>query len=288
MRRLWSTGIVVVSLAALATSCGRPPKARQYALRGQIIGIDAGKAELLVKHEDIKGFMPGMTMPFEVDERRLMDGLEPGDLIAAKLIVTEDEARLTSIEKTGSAPLDTLPPAPAARSGFELLKPGEEVPDARFVDQSGGERRLAAFRGHAVALTFIYTRCPVPTFCPFMDRQFGAVQRSLKRRPELGGRVRLLSISFDPANDRPPVLEAHARSLRADQRIWSFLTGDRDEIDRFAARFGVTVIREENARDITHNLRTAIIDPAGKLVKVYSGIDWTPEQVVSDLAQAAH
>ena len=119
-----------------------------------------------------------------------------------------------------------------------------------------------------------------------MDRHFATIQRALKGDPRLRSRVRLLSISFDPAHDTPAVLKAHAKTLAADPTLWSFLTSDRDDIDRFAARFGVTVIREENTRDITHTLRTAIIDPSGKLVKVYTGVEWTPQQILGDLEAA--
>jgi protein SCO1/2 len=136
-------------------------------------------------------------------------------------------------------------------------------------------------------LTFIYTRCPIPTFCPLMDRNFAAVQRKLKEDAALAPArrsVHLVSISFDPVTDTPPVLKKHARTLDADPKIWTFFTGDRDEVDKFAARFGVSVARSPaDARDITHNLRTAIIDRSGRLVKVYTGNEWTPDQLIADL-----
>jgi len=96
--------------------------------------------------------------------------------------------------------------------------------------------------------------------------------------------VRLVTVSFDPVTDTPAVLKAHAKQLNADLARWTFLTGDRDEIDRFAARFGVSISRAMNdARDITHNLRTAIVDGEGRIVKVYTGNDWSPKQVLADL-----
>jgi protein SCO1/2 len=132
-------------------------------------------------------------------------------------------------------------------------------------------------------MTFIYTRCPLPTFCPLMDRHFATLQKALKADPAMNG-VHLVTVSFDPATDTPAVLKQHAKSLDADLTRWTFLTGDRDEVDQFAARFGVSVGRALNdARDITHNLRTAIIDANGTLVKVYTGNDWSPDQVLADL-----
>src|SRR5207248_1688346 len=157
----------------------------------------------------------------------------------------------------GQAPLEKPPadaPAPSASSGFELLKPGEAVPDAAFVDQSGTRRRFSSFKGTPVVMTFIYTKCPLPTFCPLMDRHFSALQKTLKEDPALS-RVHLATVSFDPVTDTPPVLKAHAKKLGADLDRWTFLTGDRDDIDQFGARFGVSVSRAVNdPRDITHNL----------------------------------
>ncbi len=179
-----------------------------------------------------------------------------------------------------------MPPPAQASAGFELLKPGEEIPNQLLIDQDGQPRPLSTLRGHRVALTFIYTRCPMPDFCPLMDRHFATIQREIKATPELAD-VRLLSVSFDPQFDTPPVLKAHAKKYEADPQVWSFVTGDRDEITRFAARFGVSVERaEQNPIDITHNLRTAIIDPQGRLVKVHTGNSWTPADIVADLKAA--
>jgi protein SCO1/2 len=134
-----------------------------------------------------------------------------------------------------------------------------------------------------VVLTFIYTSCPMPTFCPLMDRHFARIQSRLKTDPSLE-RVHLISVSFDPITDTPAVLNKHATELGADPKYWTFLTGDRDAIDQFAMRFGVSVSRDLNdPKNITHNLRTAIIDPRGAFVKAYTGNEWTPEQVLTDL-----
>ena len=121
-----------------------------------------------------------------------------------------------------------------------------------------------------------------------MDRHFVALQEHLQDDPALK-HVHLVTVSFDPITDTPPVLKKHARELKADLTRWTFLTGDRDDIDQFAARFGVSVSRaQNNARDITHNLRTAIVSPEGKLVKVYTGNEWTPDEILADLKPVAN
>jgi len=274
-------GGIIVSLV-LATACSRAPEPKHYELKGQVLGVKAESREVLIKHEDIQGFMPGMTMPFTVRDAKLLEGLQPGDLVTATLVVGDAEAHLSSVKKTGYAKLEVLPP-PDASSGFELLETGDAVPDQLLIDQDGKPRPLSTLRGHRVALTFIYTRCPMPDFCPLMDRNFQAIQRQIKKTPALSD-VRLVSVSFDPQFDTPPVMKAHAHRLEADPLIWTFVTGEREEITRFAARFGVSVERaEQNPIDITHNLRTAIINAEGRIVKVHTGNSWTPADILADL-----
>jgi len=274
-----------ISAAALvlAAACSRGPAPRQYELNGQILGIKPEEREVLIKHHDIKGFMPGMTTPFKVADAALLEGREPGDLVTATLVIAGNDAHLSTLTTTGAAPLDVPPPPPTAGSGFELLKHGEVVPDQLLIDQDGKPRPLSSLRGHRIALTFTYTRCPMPNFCPLMDRHFAALQREIKKTPALAD-VRLLSVSFDPQFDTPRTLKAHASTLEADPLVWNFVTGERDEIARFAARFGVTIERDEqNPIEITHNLRTAILDPQGRLVKVHTGNSWTPTDLLVDL-----
>lgn len=277
-----SGGIIVALVVAAAGACSRAPEPKRYELKGQVLGVKPEAQEVLIKHEDIQGFMPGMTMPFRVREGKLLNGLEPGDLVTATLVMSGTDAHLSAVTKTGHAELDVPPPA-AATSGFELLRDGETVPDQLLIDQNGKPRPISAFRGHRVALTFIYTRCPMPDFCPLMDRNFQAVQREIKKTPALAD-VRLVSVSFDPQFDTPPVMKAHAERLEADPLIWTFVTGEREEIGRFAARFGVNIERaEQNPIDISHNLRTAIIDAEGRVVKVHTGNAWTPADILADL-----
>jgi protein SCO1/2 len=285
MRALALFPMVFVVLGA---ACAGGGDQRQYTLQGQVLSVAADRREANIKHEEIPGFMPAMTMPYKASDTRQFEQLAAGDLITATLVVVSNDAYLKDVKKVGEAPIEKAPQAaPSASSGFELLSPGEVVPNARFVDQDGKTRDLASFRDSTLVVTFIYTRCPIPTFCPLMDRHFVAIQNKLKTEPALR-RVQLVSVSFDPIADTPPVLKKHAATLGADPKYWTFLTGQRDEIDRFAARFGVTVTRETTAPlEISHNLRTAIVDAKGALVKAYSGNEWTPDQLLADLRHVA-
>jgi protein SCO1/2 len=286
---VFSRGLLAgtVLLAALTAACGGASD-RRYDLKGQVLSLSADRMEASVKHEEIPDFMGAMTMPYRVRDAKEYAGLEPGDLITATLVVESNGAYLTGVTRVGNAPIEKAPDAaPPASSGFELLKPGEAVPMTPFVDQDGKPRTFESFKGSTVVLTFIYTSCPMPTFCPLMDRHFAAIQEKIKADPALK-HVHLVTISFDPVTDTPAVLKKHAETLGADRTRWTFLTGDRDEVDRFAMRFGVSIARAlTDPIDISHNLRTAIVDGSGRLVKAYTGNSWTPAEIVADLGKGA-
>ena len=204
-------GSAAVLLLVTVTACSAGSR-RDYELSGQVVAVDRNRKEITIKHGDIKGFMPGMTMPFTVRDESLLDGKAPGDLVNATLVVEEAQGYLSAITKTGHAPLAEPSPAPA---GFDLLETGEAVPDFTFVDAAGSTRRLSDWRGRTVAVTFIYTRCPLPDFCPLMDRHFASVQRQALADPALRDRFHLLSVSFDPVYDTPAVLRAHAERSKS-------------------------------------------------------------------------
>ena len=270
--------------SGFAIGCGSETDTRRYPLKGQIIARDTGRQELTVKHEDVPGFMPGMTMPFRVPDAAEFASVAPGDLVTATLVVEETAGYLTAITRTGTAP---LPPETKAGPRPRIIEPGTEVPDVTVTDQSGTTRTLSDWRGKVVALTFIYTRCPVPDFCPRMDRNFAAAQRLLAADPALAGRVHLLSVSFDPEYDTPEILRGHAARAGADPALWSYVTGTKDAIDPFAAVFGVAIMRDDKPmQEILHNLRTAVIGKDGRLVTILNGNEWKPEDLVAAIREA--
>ncbi|MDP1569914.1 MAG: SCO family protein [Vicinamibacterales bacterium] len=269
----------VLTLAACAPAAAPP---REYELAGQVLAVRAESNEILIRHGDIKDFMPGMTMPFRVRDQALLGGVAPGDLVTATLVVGDEASYLSAITRTGSAPLPEDATGFPAGTGVHILQPGDEVPDTALSDQEGDEVRLPDWRGQAVAVTFIFTRCPLPEFCPLMDKRFAEIQQGAAADRALAGRVRLLSVSFDPDFDTPEVLKAHAGRLGADPAVWRFATAPVDIVDRFAAEFGVNVIRETDG-GITHTLRTAVIGPDGRMVSVYSGNLWTAAEILDDL-----
>lgn len=276
----------MLGLAIAGAGCQREPASRTYQLTGQVLAVKTATNQILVKHDDIPGFMPAMTMPYAVKDPALIKDRVAGDLITATLSVDPDLAHLTAITKTGSAPIpdDARETIPAA-AGIALLRPGEVAPDVALVNQDDRPVTLQDFAGTATAITFIYTRCPLPQYCPLMDRRFAEVQQLAGGDPALAGKVRLLSVSFDPAFDRAAVLRRHAALLKADPRVWTFATAEEAIVDRFAARFGVNVIREKDGT-ITHNLRTAVIDASGRVTAILDNNAWTAEDLMRELAAA--
>jgi|SRR5688572_15805988 len=266
--------------ALLAIACSRAEKTKEYTMVGQIVAIAPERREVTIKHQDIDGFMPAMTMPFTVKDAALLDERRPGDLITATLVFGDTTAYLSRLTRTGHQPVAAPPPDRG-------LREGDLIADAAFVDQDGVRRPLSSFRGSRRVVTFIYTRCPLPEFCPLMDRHFTALQRTIRTRADLAD-VRLLSVTLDPAHDTPAVLRTHAQRLRAEPAIWSFLTGEPAVLREFAAQFGIySEVDPENPQQIVHSLRTAVIDADGRLVTNTTGNDWTPGDILAQLTTAA-
>lgn len=275
---------VLLLLATGPVACRREPPPREFQLTGQILAVRPENQEVVVRHDDIPGFMMAMTMPYKVNDAALLEGKAEGDLIEATLVVGETTAYLSTLTRTGHADV----PASAVRpqvSALNMLKVGDEVPDVELVDQDGRPFRLSSYRGQPLAFTFIYTRCPDAEFCPLMEQHFRTVQALITKTPSLRG-TRLLSVSFDPEYDTPSVLKEHATRLGADPAVWQFATGTKEAISEFAGRFGVTVTASGTGA-IEHNLGTAVVDPQGRLAVLHSTNQWTPSDLVAELQKVA-
>ena len=246
--------------------------AQKYELKGKVVSADKAASKVTIAHEEIKGYMDGMTMPFTLTEDWIYSELTPGAQIQATLVVDKG---MTWLEN----PVVTKVSDPiAGRSEESHIEPkvGDEVPDFKLTNQDGKRIGLKQLRGQPVVLTFIYTRCPLPDYCPLMTSNLQAVQKA-------AANAHLLSITVDPAFDTPKVLREYA--LRSDAKHnfkqWNYATGSADEIKQVASYFGLNYWPENN--QIIHGLRTAIINAEGKIVKTYRGNDWKPEEVVKEL-----
>jgi protein SCO1 len=271
--------------ALLAAGCAknRETDLVTFPLRGEVVRIDSAKLTVTVSHQAIPNYMNAMTMPFKVHDAALLRPLEVGDSIQATLAVSRTESWLEGIAVVGKgesrAPL-TADQIISAR----VFRTGEMFPDESLVNQDGKTVRLGSFRGTVLALTFIYTRCPLPDFCIRMSSHFARIQKVLREDGRLNGTWHLVTVSFDPKIDRPAVLKRYALEYGADFSTWDFVT-DPDTagpvIRRLADGLGLEYSADEGLID--HNLRTVIIDRDGKLVKVITGNEWKPEDVAAEI-----
>lgn len=255
-------------------------------MTGQVVALVPGARQIRIAHDDVPGYMAPMTMPFAVRDLAEIEGLAPGDLVEVRLHVTDTEEWIDQVRKTGARPLPpelANPPAPP----LDLLDVGDVVEAPRFTSQTGAPFTLESLRGSVVALTFTYTRCPLPDYCPLMDRRFREAQQRVKASPALNGHVRFVTVSFDAAHDTPAVLAAHAARVGADPATWTFVTAAEADVDAFGSRLGLTVMRESDTpAGITHNLRTAVINADGTLSSLLRGNTWSADDLVRALETA--
>lgn len=270
---------VVLALIAAVAGCKSEP-AKHYALQGEVISVDAPRKLITVKHGEIPGLMPAMTMQYAVADAKQIESLQPGDEISADLVVSEEVGHLEKITliRKGAG-------KPSPGTSQHIPEKGETVPDFALVNQDGKSMHLRDYQGKALLITFIYTRCPLPDFCPRMNENFRQIQSLLAEMPGSDAHASFLSISIDPEHDTSAVLKHYASIYKTpakDKRAfdWQFAVPAAKDLPEIARFFGL-VIQPENAQ-IVHSLSTTLVGPDGKVEQWYSGNDWTP----SEAAQA--
>ncbi|MBN2318978.1 MAG: SCO family protein [Acidobacteria bacterium] len=267
---------LVLLFCLLPAGCRDIPRV-EYDLKGKVVDVNRDRGQVTLEHEEIPGYMDAMTMPFNVREDWALSALSPGQWVEATLVVLQDRSWIENIRISGSESIagltETLP----------LPEPGDIVPDFGLLNQDNRPIHLHQYRGLPLLLTFIYTRCPLPDYCPLMSGNFAAIHHKLKFLPQSDKTPHLLTISFDTNFDTPSVLREYAarymRPVRFDQ--WEFATGSPEEIREITGYFGL-VYREESDQ-IVHSLVTALIDADGVLVRLYHGNQWRPDEILKDL-----
>ncbi len=275
-----------------------PPTAstnvQTFFVRGVVKELKADGKTVVIDHEEIPNYMAKMTMPFKVKDTNQLASLGTNDPIHFRLNVAEYESWIDQVTKTGKA---ASPVADPDRKSFrlvrdvEVLKEGDVLPSYPLTSHLGKAFNTAQFKGQALAITFIFTRCPIPDFCPRMDFRFSEVTKRMNALPDAPKNYHLISLSFDVDYDTPLVLQNHANRVKAqhgaDMSRWTFATGKLIDIDDLTERFGMTFAREPGTVPFNHNLRTVVIDAAGKVQKVFVGNEWQADALVSELEKAA-
>jgi protein SCO1/2 len=259
-----------------------------FAAKGVVKELQPAGRTVVIKHEKIADYMPAMTMPFEVNNTNELAGLKPGDEVSFRLLVTQKDSWVDQIAKTGLT--NAVEPPPETFRRVRLVEPlnlGDVMPDYPFTNELGRAIHLSDFKGQALAFTFMYTRCPLPNFCPRMSENFAETARKLAAKPGAPKNWHLLSISFDPEHDRPEVLKNYAKRYEPDTNHWDFATGALIDIDAITEQFGLMFPREGAGFIFNHNLRTVVVDAQGKVQKVFIGNQWKADELVEEMVKAA-
>lgn len=264
-----------------------PPK--EYFVKGIIEETpEPGGKIVRIRHEEIPGYMEAMTMPFDVKDPKELEGVKAGDKVLFRLLVTEDDGWIDRLSVLKSAE-GVVPKAPSARlvRNVEPLNVGDLLPDYPLTNQFGKPFRTSDFKGQALALTFIFTRCPFPDFCPRMSKHMAEAHRLLSAQVGAPTNWHLLSLSFDVEFDTPETLRRYAQIHSGEAKNWTYATGALIEIDDITERFGLYFTREQGTFNFNHNLRTVVIDPHGRIHAIFIGNDWKPEELARKIIEAA-
>ena len=274
--------LLAVLIACFSFSdCGR--SAKRYQLAGKVIAIDGSKKQIVVSHAEIPGYMPAMVMPFQIKETAQLESLAKGDEITAMLVVDGGNSWLEELRIVRK----TYGPTDARDAEIKTLPhEGDSVPDFTLLNQSGKKISIKDYRGKALLITFIYTRCPLPDYCPLMSSNFSEIDKALQKEPALYLRTHLLSVSFDSTYDTPAVLRSYGAAYTekyTDEKFghWEFASGSLEEVTAIARFFGLQY--EAKSDQIVHSLVTAIVSPDGKVNRIYPSNDWKPADVLNDL-----
>jgi protein SCO1/2 len=275
-----SLGLVFGAFAAEpAADVPPPPPATIYEVKGIIREIlPGGKAR--IAHEAIPNYMEAMTMEFSVPEAKELEGLKAGDAISFRLLVTVERGWIDQLHKIAEAPgvKPTAPPMPMATAEV-----GDLLPDCALVDQSGRPFHLRDFKGKALVLTFIYSRCVIPEFCPLINRRLESVQKAFSVR-DAPANWTLVSVSMDPEFDTPERLTTYSAAYRPDPARWLFATGKPRDIETLGSAFGLFVQRQ--GQELNHNMRTVVVNPDGRIRSVFTGNDWSIEELLDEVESA--
>ena len=268
-----------------APSTGETP-ARTFNVHGIVREITADRHTATIQHDAISGFMSAMTMDFTVRATNELKGIATSDEINFKLVVDRDESWIEDIRFVSHRIENVTDGVVMVHVPTAELKPGDLLPDYELTSEDGGKIHLSDFRGRVLAFTFIFTRCPLPDFCPRMNKDFGAAREMLSTNSSAPTNWQFLSISFDPENDSPDTLTRYAKYYREDNSDrWLFASAPTNTLAELAPKLDLMVSRD--GESFSHNLRTVVLDPQGRITRQFDGNQWTPQQLADAMLEAA-
>jgi protein SCO1/2 len=259
--------------------------ATSYSARGVVEKITPDLRTATIHTETIRGYMDEMTMDYAVGATNELSGISPGDKINFTLVVSNNTDWIEGIHRTGHSDSELTNNPPAHDTETELGV-GDRLPDGALNSEDGREIHFSDFRGKALAFTFFYTRCPLPNYCPLMNRNFADARKLISSKSDAPANWEFLSISFDPATDTPPVLASYGGFYRdGNSRNWLFASAPTNTLAMLGATLDLMVFREGSS--ISHNLRTVVLDPKGRIYREFDGNEWTPGDLATAVMQAA-
>jgi protein SCO1/2 len=260
---------------------------KSFDARGVVRQIADDRRKATIQHEAIAGYMSAMTMEFNVKDTNELNGISPSDEITFKLDVGENDSWIEGVHFVAHRVEDVTNNTFVFHVPTAELKPGDLLPDCEFIAEDGSTIHLLDFSGKAVAFTFFYSRCPLPDYCVRMSKNFSETRQLLLATTNAPTNWQLLSISFDPEFDNPQMLSSYANFYRgADTNRWLFAAAPTNTLAHLAPQLDLMVMRDGD--DImSHNLRTVVLDPQGKIFRQLDGNEWTPQQLADAILEAA-
>jgi protein SCO1 len=258
---------------------------RTFQLQGVVKELPADGGTVVIAHEAVAGYMPAMTMPFKVKAPSELTGLRVGEKVRCRLKVTDTESWVEGIVGQASRLPQEAAETQQGTGETPVLHPRHPLLDYPFTNELGQRVRISDFRGQALAVTFFFTRCPIPDYCPRLSKNFEEASEKLTALSGGPTNWHFLSVTFDPEFDTPAVLKAYAERYHYDPKHWTFLTGPRDKISQLAEGSGIKL--QHTGGFISHNFRTLIVNAEGHLQTVFPMGGNLSDAIVAEVLKGA-
>ena len=283
LKRLYLFFVLLLAHSAYADPTAGGTSAKSYPVTGVVEKIAPDLHTATIHNQDIPGYMDEMTMDFPVQNTNELTGISPGDKITFTLVIVKDNDWIENVRRIGHTTEIMTNTIPAMTSE---LGPGDLLPDGVLTAEDGREIHFTDFRGQALAFTFFYTRCPLPNYCPLMNRNLATARDLISSTDGAPTNWEFLSISFDPQGDTPEVLTTFGGFYRhGNPSHWLFVSAQKNTLASLAPALDLMVVPQGNT--ISHNLRTIVLDPQGRIYRQFDGNQWTPQELADAILKAA-